>query len=267
LRVCRDAGVDAIEMRLGLNAWSDPAMPRLQALALRDQLRDGGVALCALGTGIVVREYDAALLRAMREQILLAATLGATGLRIMLGTYKVRYSDSAPQPDLDGIVRWLRAAAQAAADAGVELWLETHNEFATGAAMRRVLDAVRHPACKILYDVIHPLELGEPVADTLAQIGADLAHVHIKDGRPWADPDLANWEYTPLGQGDIALDDIVARLRRQGYAGYYSLEWESAWRAEIRGPGFEGERVIPAFARYMARLAALDQARPQGAEA
>lgn len=251
LQVCRDNGIGAIEMRLGLNDWSAPDMTPARAAEVRAALAAQGVRISNLGTSIVIRNYDTAQMAQLLQCAALAEALGTRGLRIMLGTYKVRYSEEAPLPDEAGIVQWLREACAAAALHGAEIWLETHNEYASGAAMRRVLDAVRMPNCRILYDVIHPLEVQETVSDTLAFMGRDIAHVHLKDGRPWDDADLANWEYTRVGQGAIPLAQIVNRLQAQGYSGYYSLEWESAWRPEIRGPGFEGETAIAEFANYM----------------
>ena len=241
-------------IRLGLNDWSQPDQSETALAALRYEMRARRIAVSSLGTGLVIRDDSPAAQAELRACLRFAKGVGARGLRIMLGTYKQRYSDSAPIADVGGIVRWLGKATALAAEQGAEIWLETHNEFASGRALRPVLNAVGAPNLKILWDVIHPLEVGECIEDSLAFMGDDIAHVHIKDGEPSGDPDLANWRYTRVGEGTIPLATSVAALEARGYDGYYSLEWEPTWRPEIRGQGFEAETVIPHFAAFMRHL-------------
>ncbi len=254
LRICNENGIGAIEMRLGLNEWSGLEMTPEQVAGVQTLLKQHGVIVCNFGTSIVVKDYDAGQMQQILQCISLARQLGAKGLRIMLGTYKIRYSEAAAAADQGGIQRWLREACAAAAKADVEIWIETHNEFATGAALRKVLDAVKAPNLKVIWDIIHPLELKESIEDTLALIGHEIAHLHLKDGKPWEDPDLANWHYTKLGEGILPIAKIVRLMQQRNYPGFYSLEWESMWRPEIRGEGFEGEVVIPDFASYMRKI-------------
>jgi sugar phosphate isomerase/epimerase len=252
--ICTANQIAAIEIRLGLNDWSAPDLDDAALARVAATLKAAGIAVSNLGTGLVIRADAPEKLDELRACIRYAAAVGAPGLRIMLGTYKLRHSEAAPEADLPGIVRWLRQACALAAESGVGIWIETHNEFASIASLRRLLDAVQAPNLKILWDVIHTLEVGESVAQSLVAAQGDLVHVHIKDGLPWPDPDLANWRYTRLGEGDIPLGSIVGALQSRGYGGHFSLEWEPAWRPEIRGPGFEAEAVIPHFARFMRRL-------------
>ena len=85
-----------------------------------------------------------------------------------------------------------------------------------------------------IWDLIHPLEYGEPPEKTLKQLGSSIAHVHVKDGKRSEDPDRIDWIYTKLGEGELPLKRMIGLLEESGYRGYYSLEWENAWRPEIR---------------------------------
>ena len=254
MQLCRQQSIDAIELRMGLNDWSSRDMDDAELAQLKLALKKAGVAVSNLGTSVVIHGDDPEQSQALEKYLRVAQALDARGLRIMLGSYKVRYSDVKPVADEPAMVNWLKRSCDLAAQFGAELWLETHNEYATIGAMRRVVDQVSRPNLKILWDLIHPLELGETLDQSLSLLGDSLAHVHIKDGKPWDDPDLANWKYTKLGEGQIPLAEVVGKLQARGYDGFYSLEWESAWRPEIRGPGFEGEIVIPHFAQYMRGL-------------
>ena len=118
-------------------------------------------------------------------------------------------------------------------ETGVEIRIETHNEFSTGRSLKPILDAV--PGVKIIWDVMHSIEMGETPEDTCSLIGDKITHVHIKDGRPYEDPDLISYYYTKLGEGTMPFERIFASLKNIGYKGYYSLEWENAWRKELLG--------------------------------
>ena len=43
-----------------------------------------------------------------------------------------------------------------------------------------------------------------------------------------------NWTYKKLGEGGLPIKQMLDLLEGSGYSGYYSLEWENAWRPEIR---------------------------------
>ena len=53
-----------------------------------------------------------------------------------------------------------------------------------------------------------------------------------------------------MGQGDVPVPEIVARLRADGYDGYYSFEWEKKWAPEIEEP----EVAFPDYMHYMKEL-------------
>jgi sugar phosphate isomerase/epimerase len=49
--------------------------------------------------------------------------------------------------------------------------------------------------------------------------------------------------YVPTGQGDIPLRDAIKALRRVGYQGFLTFEWEKRWHPDIEEP----EVVLPQF--------------------
>jgi sugar phosphate isomerase/epimerase len=253
-QICRDSGIDAIEIRTNMNAWSDTGQTAEELKQMRELLDQYGVLVSDLGTTICVKSYDLALFEELHKCRRMAAALGAKGLRIFLGNFYGRFSEAPAAPDFNAIVQWLKEACAIAAQDGLELWIETHNEYSSGKVLRHLLDTVQAPNLKVVWDLIHPVEVGEDYPETLAYLGKDIAHIHIKDGTPYEDFDMATWLYTRLGEGTLPVPAMVAALEAAGYDGFYSLEWESAWRPEIRGEGFEGEVVIQHFAKYMNNL-------------
>jgi sugar phosphate isomerase/epimerase len=138
----------------------------------------------------------------------------------------------------------------------VQIGLETHDAFSRGAAAALVLDRLPSASLGAIWDVLHPLRHGEPIAATWAALGSRLLHVHMKDGRP--DPAAArpeDWALTLLGEGEVPGAAIVALLRDGGYSGYLSAEWEKKWHPELAEP----EVALPQHAQVLHQWMGTDQ--------
>lgn len=251
LRICRDNGIQGLELRLGLNSWSDINMTKDQCDRITEQITVNDMEITDLGTSVVISGYREEALEEIKTCMVLAGRLQTKGLRIMLGHFRELWSQKIPEPDYTGICKWMERADQAAGDAGTEIWIETHNEFAAGSTLKRLFTDCSLKNTRLIWDVLHPLEQGESIMDSYYNMKEYLAHVHIKDGRPWENPDRADWKYTEIGKGIVPVREIMKMLTQDGYDGYYSLEWESLWREEIKGPDYEGEKIIPQFSEYM----------------
>ncbi len=112
----------------------------------------------------------------------------------------------------------------------VQLAFEIHEGLArSGAAARRLLDAIDHSAVGVNYDTGNAIFYNDdvdPVTDVQA-IADRVIHVHLKDtsgGR-------GEWAFGALGTGRVDLPRIVTLLKDRGFSGPYSLEIE----------GFAGE--------------------------
>jgi len=68
-----------------------------------------------------------------------------------------------------------------------------------------------------------------------------ILHTHIKDAYMQENGE----EYTLIGQGNAPLHDALHALKKGGYTGYYSFEWEKLWHPEIPDPSI----AIPHFAK------------------
>jgi sugar phosphate isomerase/epimerase len=229
--------------------------PEERFKALR-KFRESGIVATDIASGVCLTgaDGDRAQLEHFRKVASLAADLHAAGVRIFLGYFNDRRDRAMPPIPYEALANGVKEACDAAAEDGVEVWVETHNEFATGRSLRSLLDDVGRPNCKVIYDIIHPLEEGESPEETVALLGADCVHVHIKDGVPFEDPAAISWKYTHVGEGAVPIADIVRRLERSGYSGRYSLEWETKWRKELQVPGAEPTAVFPAYVAYMREL-------------
>lgn len=254
VEVCRECGADALEVRMGIHEWSKMDSSDKKLKSNYQIIENAGLKVSDLATGVVVTRYDENALHEIERCAQIAGLWKCRGLRVMLGHFKKRWSEPYPESDYEGILRWLRAADQIMERYGTEIWIETHNDFSTGQRLKKVLEESGGRNCRLLWDIMHPLEAGETVEDTMNYMKGLLAHVHIKDGRPKEDTDLVDYQYTKIGEGAIPVGKVVQLLRQDGYDGYYSLEWEGKWREELRGAGFEPENAIRGYVEVMRRF-------------
>lgn len=96
----------------------------------------------------------------------------------------------------------------------------------------------------------------EEVPGAIAYLGDKIVHTHIKDGIRYEDPDLILCKCTKLGEGTVPIAEIISLLKDVGYDGYYSLEWESAWREEIRDTFKSLPELLRHFNDYMEKFGA-----------
>lgn len=247
LEVCKKHGIQALEIRMGIHHWSALDLPDSQYKLQCAQILDSGLVVSNLGTSVVVAGYQKESLEEIRRCAQIARLLNCRGLRIMLGHFAARRSEPLPEIDYTGLLQWLKEADHIMEEWGTQIWIETHNEFATAKSLMKLLEDGEFKNCRLIWDVMHPLEEGEKPETTIRLMKDMLVHVHVKDGMPWEDPDMACYRYTRLGEGEIPIPDILSMLNKRGYDGFLSLEWEGIWREELRGPGFEPENMIEDF--------------------
>ena len=157
-------GINGVELRTG-----DETVPGLRGI----NITDIASSFCLFG-------YDEDLLRKMKGTLVGMERAGIGAIRVFLGNFRRRHDDPARDINYDGIVRMLR---ELCGGTSCEIWIETHNEFATGRMLKKLMEDVDRSNIRIIWDVMHPYEDGELPEETYSYIGKYIAHVHIKDGR------------------------------------------------------------------------------------
>ncbi|UKS28662.1 sugar phosphate isomerase/epimerase [Paenibacillus sp. HWE-109] len=253
IALAQTCGFDGMELREGPYWGISTAMTLEQREEAVRKFEKAGIRITNIGSSVTLtgRPEDEAQLVDFQNVCSLASDLQACGIRIFLGYFTSRRDEPGPYIVYSDIVARIQQACDYAASCGVQVWIETHNEFATGRVLRKLLDDVNRPNCAVIYDVIHPLEEGESPEETIALLGSHCVHVHIKDGIPYEDPIESNWKYTKVGEGQIPIREIIELLEKTGYSGSYSLEWESKWRKELQLPGMEPEIIFPGYTRML----------------
>jgi len=252
LDVAGREGYDGVELRFleGDDAlWARPELSGAGLSETRRRLRDSGLAVSCVDTRSVFHDPDPSARARSREEaargLELAAQLGAPGIRVFGDRVQ-------PGADLASTRGWIAEAmqslAEAGRDTGVQVWLESHGDFARAADTLSVLQRVETRAVGIVWDPANAFEMGEAPADAPGVLGARMRHVHLKDIKRAAPGQGHAWTPVLVGEGDFPAAEVLALLHGRGYEGFVSFEWEKRWHPSIEEP----EVALPHFARWAA---------------
>jgi sugar phosphate isomerase/epimerase len=246
-------GYDAVDFR-GLDGqlevWKlDAFGPRAGETAAK--IAASGLVVSAFSGSAKMYNPDAAGLQAgleeVRQYVRLCREFRAPILRVFGGAVKGRTLAEA----IPTAVETLRKMSDiAGADATIAV--ETHDDWMRSAPLAEVMSQVNRPNVRVLWDLHHPYRAaGESPEETYKNIGRWTVATHVKDSKRGADGKSA---YVLPGEGgDVPLERMVALLKRGGYDGCLTLEWEKRWHPEIAEP----EVALPAWAKYLRRLGGL----------
>jgi len=112
--------------------------------------------------------------------------------------------------------------------------------------MQKLLSYSGLEALGVLFDPAHYHVRGDSVLDAYRALSHRVVHVHAKDAR--GNPE--DFEFPPLGMGDIDFDGLIAAMVATGYAGYISVEYEAfAW-----GYSSEPRQVLSESKAFLNRI-------------
>ncbi|MCC7043548.1 MAG: sugar phosphate isomerase/epimerase [Acidobacteria bacterium] len=154
------------------------------------------------------------------------------------------------EPDrvFDPVVSALTRLADAAQPRGLTIGLENEHacNIATGEETARVMAAIDHPALGVIWDPANALVAGEvPYPGGYRHLRASrVIHVHAKD----CDVHGHTPTWGPIGEMSVDWIGQIAALKKDGYAGWISLE--THWP----GPGGDKKQASLICGRNLARL-------------
>lgn len=229
-------GYDAIEWRLADGEIITPATSQTVRQRLRELPRAHGIAIACLDSSCrVVQATEQERIEVVEEasrMLDLAAEIGSTFLRVFGGPLPAAISRAEL---IDPTAAVLHRIGMYAAERGITVVLETHDDWSQSADLLTLLKAANAPAVKVLWDIHHTYRSGEAPVQSVADLGSSIAFVHVKDGRP--SPARADgWQLCLLNEGVVPLREAYDALKQSGYDGYLSLEWEKKWHPEIEEP-------------------------------
>ena len=233
MSAAKDLGYDGIELRgLGDDIYLPDAKLLTESSAkLNAELSARGLTIPCLSSDCTLQIADEAIMDQAKAYINLAAALHAPYIRVL--------GDTAPGPadgvDTALVTARLKALAPYAAEKGVTLLLESNGVYANSKLLKETLDEVNSPSVAALWDINHPVRYaGETPAETWANIGKYVRHVHVKDTAVNENGAIV---YKMLGYGTLPIKEAFTLLKTNGFSGCISLEWTKRWNHELEDAG------------------------------
>ncbi len=147
LRVCKNTGVSPVELRTTHKHGVEPSLSKEQRKDVRKRFADAGVEIWGCGTVCEFQSPDAAVVKKNIETcktfVDLVADLGGRGVKVRPNGLP---KGVPVEKTLEQIGKALIPCGEAAADAGVEIWVEVHGGgTAHPPNMKTIMEHCRHP--------------------------------------------------------------------------------------------------------------------------
>lgn len=214
LRAAKAAGFELAEFHL----WRDKPVDALAAALTETGMRLTGICVDPRRSIVDPAEREE-MVTAVRETIAATAKLGKPNLIVASG---FRVEGLSEEEHFANAVTALRAAADAAEEAGVMLLLEPLNTrlfpamyLVSTTLGLDLIEAVNSPNLRLLYDVWHSAVMGENMAEVLAGRIQLVAHVQVADMQDRNEP----------GTGSLDWAAVMQTLQDLGYSGAIGLEY------------------------------------------
>ncbi|GAB3896664.1 sugar phosphate isomerase/epimerase family protein [Spirosoma agri] len=231
-------GYDGFEIR-GLqgemNLMKSPAFDSPAHIAeTRRLVADKGLKIINLGTSTQLHHADPSTrqrhLDEAKRFITLADQLQCPYVRVFPDALP---GDQSRNATLDRITQGLIELSDYAKKSQVSVLLETHGDGVQTHELMRLMQGASSPNVGLIWDVFNMWSVTkEPPAGVYGQLRPYIRHVHVKDAKLID----GKYRYTALGQGESPIFEAIAALKKGGYSGYYSFEWEKTWHPDLEEP-------------------------------
>lgn len=247
LRAATACGYDGVELRVisgELDLWNLPEFKSSSLTRTRAIIQDNGLVISSVGSSACFdspdalereRNFDSAL--RMAE---VATGVGAPSIRIFGDRIR---AGSNRKETASRIAESLSRLAIRLKPDGVQVWLETHGDFATAADVSEIFSQVTCPEVGIIWDPANAFEQNGEAPRISSHLSSRVRHVHLKD--QLTDPQ-GETRYVLTGEGQFPLEMMFASLASINFDGFVSFEWEKLWHPELAAP----EIALPHFIRW-----------------
>lgn len=109
----------------------------------------------------------------------------------------------------------------------MQIYLEVHGDFNTSERLQSVIDKMNHKEnFALIWDIYHTYSVyGKQWKDFYEAMKPWIKHVHLKDS--------IGKKLTLPNEGELEIVPMIQHLMKDGYSGWFSLEWERKWEPEL----------------------------------
>jgi sugar phosphate isomerase/epimerase len=154
LKVCTAVGLSAVELRTTHKHGVEPTLTNQQRKDVRSRFMDAGVEIWGCGTVCEFHSPNATVVKqnieTCRQFVQLVADIGGRGVKVRPNALP---QGADPAKTLDQIGRSLVTCGEAAAKAGVEIWVEVHGPGTQEPRhMRTIMEACNHKSVGVTWN-------------------------------------------------------------------------------------------------------------------
>jgi sugar phosphate isomerase/epimerase len=240
LKACRAAGVAAVEFRTSHAHGVEPALAADRRRDVKKQCADAGVAIWGCGTVCEFQSPDPAVVKSnidtCKHFVQLVADIGGRGVKVRPNGLP---KDVAVAKTLEQIGQALTECGHAAADAGLEIWVEVHGAGTQlPANMKTIMEHCGHRAVGVTWN----------------SNATDVVNKSVKESfellKPWIRSCHINELYKDA-RGEYPYRELFALLREIGYDRYTLCEVGRTPRSSE-----DGIEILKYYAALWCELAA-----------
>ena len=154
LKVCKEVGIAAVECRTTHKHGVEPKLTANQRAEVKKQFADSGVVFWGCGSTCEFQSPDAAVVKKNVEDckrfVQLVKDLGGKGVKVRPNGMP---KGADPEKTFAQIGKALQQCGKAAADAGVEIWVEVHGAVTqVPKNMKTIMEACGHKAVGVTWN-------------------------------------------------------------------------------------------------------------------
>jgi sugar phosphate isomerase/epimerase len=247
LRAAATYGYDGVELRVisrELDLWNLFEFRSSSLATTRAVIKDHGLVIVSMGSSACfhspdVRERERNLDSALRMAEV-AAGLGAPSIRVFGDHIQ-------PGCDRKQTAAWIADSITRLAEklkpSGVQVWLETHGDFASAADVSEIFVQLDCAQVGIIWDPANAFGQNGEAPLILPQMSSHIRHAHLKD---LARDSGGSTSYSLTGEGEFPLNTMLTSLAAISFDGFVSFEWEKLWHPELAAP----EIALPHFIKW-----------------
>jgi sugar phosphate isomerase/epimerase len=154
LKVCKGVGLSPVELRTTHKHGVEPSLSTDQRKEVRQRFADAGIDIWGCGTTCEFHAPDADVVKknieTCKEFVQLAADIGGKGVKVRPNGLP---REVPVEKTLEQIGKALIPCGQAAADAGVEIWVEVHgNGTSHPPHVKTIMEQCGHPSVGLTWN-------------------------------------------------------------------------------------------------------------------